>query len=366
MTAAQISEATTMATATSSPGKSLLPLTQRSKKVFGLAVIEEFSVAWSQVVGGPQDRLFQAGSISKPVTALVALELAARGRADLDGNVNEQLVSWHLPGSGAISLRQLLGHTAGIGVPFFPGYPQSAAVPTLRQVLDGTAPSATPPVRSDPRHQGSFRYSGGGYAVIQQLIADVTGLPFAHAARTLVLEPLGMTHSTFEQPLPVGFRPAAARHDWHIYPEAAAAGLWTTPGDLARYVCALQAALAGHPSAVRAETAAQMLTPHAPLPAKGEWNILPILGMRPPDSIGLGMFLHGDDRFSHLGGAASFFSALTASRHDGSGAVVMTASNASPFLFKVLRAISDDQGWSGFRQPARRRLHGLPGIGHLV
>ena len=171
-----------------------------------------------------------------------------------------------------------------------------------------------------------------------------------------------MTRSTFEQPLPAGLRPAAARHDWHVYPESAAAGLWTTPGDLARYVCALQAALAGHTSAVRAETAALILTPFTPLPIKGEWNILPILGMRPPDSCGLGMFMHGDDRFSHIGGAASFFSALTASMHDGNGAVVMTATNASLLPFKVLRAISDDQGWTGFRQPTRKRLHGLPGI----
>ena len=119
---------------------------------------------------------------------------------------------------------------------------------------------------------------------------------------------------------------------------------------------------AGRESAVRAETAAAMLTPHARLPAKGDWNILPILGMRPPDSCGLGMFLHGNDRFAHIGGAASFFSALTASTQDGSGAVVMTASNASPFLFKVLRTISDEQGWAGFRQPAWKRLHGLPGV----
>jgi CubicO group peptidase (beta-lactamase class C family) len=355
-----------MATSTSAPGKSLTALMQRSRKVFGVAVIEESRVVLSEVAGGPPDLLFQAGSISKPVTALVALDLAARGHADLDSDVNEQLTSWHLPGSQRISLRQLLGHTSGIGVPFFPGYPQGTDVPALRQVLDGSAPSVTPPVRSDPSQHGTFHYSGGGYAVIQQLIADLTGMPFAHAARALVLEPLGMTRSTFEQPLSAGLRPAAARQDWHIYPESAAAGLWTTPGDLARYVCALQAALAGRTSAVRAEIAAQILTPQTPLPVKGEWNVLPILGMRPPDSCGLGMFMHGDDRFSHIGGAASFFSVLTASMHDGGGAVVMTATNASPFPFRVLRAISDDQGWSGFRQPIWRRLHGLPGIRHFA
>jgi hypothetical protein len=88
--------------------------------------------------------------------------------------------------------------------------------------------------------------------------------------------------------------------------------------------------------------------------------------MRPPDSCGLGMFLHGDDRFSHIGGAASFFSILTASTRDGSGAVVMTAANPAPFPFRLLRAISDEHGWTGFRQPAWKRLHGLPGIRNLT
>jgi CubicO group peptidase (beta-lactamase class C family) len=350
-----------MGSSSSSPGESLTALMKRSGKVSGVALIDDFDIAWSRVVGGAPDRLFQAGSISKPVTALVAHELVARGLADLDGDVNERLVSWQVPGSRSISLRQLLGHTSGMGVRFFPGYPQGTDVPTLRQILDGVPPSVTPAIRVDPAQRDRFCYSGGGYVVIQQLIADITGVPFAQAARSLVLEPLGMTRSTFEQPLPVGLRPAAARQDWHAYPESAAAGLWTTPEDLARYVCALQAAFAGRKSAVRRETAVAILTPRTPLPAKGEWTILPIVGMRPLDSYSLGMFLHGKDRFGHIGGAASFFSVLTASSEDGSGAVVMMASKASPFLFKLLRAISDEYGWTGFRQPALKRLHGFPG-----
>jgi hypothetical protein len=77
---------------------------------------------------------------------------------------------------------------------------------------------------------------------------------------------------------------------------------------------------AGHDSPVRPRTATRLLTPYAPLPVKGEWNLLPVLGMRPPDSCGLGMFLHGQDLFSHTGGAASFFSVLTASAKDGTEA----------------------------------------------
>jgi hypothetical protein len=202
---------------------------------------------------------------------------------------------------------------------------------------------------------------------VQQLITDVTGVPFALAARNL--------RSGANRHDAQCFRPAAAgrpapgrrRPDWHLYPEAAAAGLWTTPHDLARCACAVQAALAGRESAVRAQTAAAMLTRHAALPAKGDWNLLPVLGLRPPDAFGLGMFLHGSDRFSHIGGAASFFSVLTASAQDGTGAVVMTAANASPFPFRLLRAISRERGWTRvpparLEAPARAAGDPAPGL----
>jgi hypothetical protein len=128
----------------------------------------------------------------------------------------------------------------------------------------------------------------------------------------------------------------------------------------------VQAALAGRPSPIRPQLATQLLTPHTRLPATGQSNLLPILGIRPPDSCGLGMFLHGDDRFSHIGGAASFFSILTASTTDGTGAVVMTAANPAPLPFRLLHAISAEQHWTGFRQPTLKRLNGLPGIRNLT
>jgi CubicO group peptidase (beta-lactamase class C family) len=344
------------------PGAAVTSFMRRARHPLGVAVIEDFGTAWSQVTGGPQDLMFQAGSVSKPVTALAALELAARGEVGLDRPVNERLRSWRVPGDCEVSLRDLLGHTAGTGVSFFPGYARGAEIPTLLQSLDGLPPAATRPVRVDPAVRGTFRYSGGAYAVVQQLIIDVTGLSFAQAADALVLAPLGMTGSTFEQPPPARTWPAAARADWHVYPEAAAAGLWTTPRDLARFVCALQAARAGRDSPVRAEAAAQLLTPHAALPARGEWSILPLLGMQPPDACGLGMFLHGTGRFSHIGGASAFFCVVTAAAADGSGAVVMSAANAGPYPFRLLRAISREQDWTGFRQSGWRRLLGLPGI----
>ncbi len=314
----------------------------RRGAVFGVAVVEGFQVGWNRVVGAAPDALFQAGSISKPVSALVALKLVGRGVLDLEADVNERLTSWRLPGAERVSLRQLLGHTSGLGVRFYPGYRQGAEAPTVVQSLDGARPAATKPVRVHPSFSGSFHYSGGGYTVIQQLIADATGVPFAEAARDLVLRPLGMTSSTFAQPLPDGLRPRAARPDWRIYPEAAAAGLWTTPEDLARFATAVAAAAAGRGSAVRAEAAAQMVSVRALVPFSGELLSALVLGMPLPQAYGLGVFDFGDGRFGHVGGA-----------------VIMTAANPSRFPFRLLRAIGEEQGWTGFRVTGWQRLRDL-------
>ncbi len=173
-----------------------------------------------------------------------------------------------------------------------------------------------------------------------------------------------MTSSTFDQPLPAGLRPAAARPDWHVYPEVAAAGLWTTPEDLARFAGAVAAAAAGRESPLCQAAATQLLSASTPVPARGEWMILPLLGLRRPRSCGLGMFGFGDGRFGHIGGAAGFFSILLASARDGRGAVVMTAEKPSLFPFRLLRAINDEQGWTGFRTrrwPRRKPPGETPG-----
>ncbi len=317
--------------------------------VLGFAVVENSAVAQHGVIGAPPGVRFQAGSISKTVAAAVALELVARRELDLDADVNKRLTSWHLPGPETATLRQLLGHTAGVGVPYCPGYSRNEAAPSLVQALEGTPPCTTPPVRIDPAAQETFSYSGGAYAVVQQLVADVSGTSFADAARALVLDPHDMADSTFAQPLPAGWRDAAARPDWRVYPEAAAAGLWTTPVDLARFVGALQTALADGESAIQADTAALLTTAHAALPPGGEWEVLPTFGIRAPDAGGLGTFLVGSDRFMNAGGAFGFFSVFTGSRVDGTGAVVMTTSDPSPVLFDALLAMDEIGNWTGFR-----------------
>lgn len=327
---------------------------RRGSAAIGIAGIEDGGIAWTAAAGGGADAFFQAGSLSKSVTAAVAMELVGRGELALDASVNDRLSSWSLPGGAGASLRQLLDHTAGVNVPFYPGYPRDGPVPTLKQSLQGVEPSTTPAVSVSAKAVGDFRYSGGGYAVVQQLIEDVTEVSFAQTARQLIFEPLEMTRSSFEQPPEPLRSPAWA--DWRIYPEQAAAGLWTTPRDLARFVCGIQDALRGGTAGLKQATAAAMTTPHAKLPYRGQWTVLALLGLRFPRQTGLGLFVQ-KHRFINLGGAAGSFSALTGSTENGSGAVVMTAGCRSPLVVRLLLQISDAQGWTDLRSypPGVRR-----------
>jgi CubicO group peptidase (beta-lactamase class C family) len=322
---------------------------RRRSAMIGVAAIDSFEVAWLAAAGGDEDALFMAGSLSKTVTAAVALELVERQELDLDSAVGDQLISWRMPAEGSgTTLRDLLGHTSGANVPFYPGYPQSSDVPTLAQSLSGLEPATTQAVEMDPKFVGRFRYSGGGFTVVQQLIEDVSGVPFAQAAREAILDPAGMTRSTFLQPPAAPLRDSTARTDWRFYPECAAAGLWTSPGDLARFVSALQAAANGRGGSLTRHTGEAMTAPHITLPPRGQWTVLALLGLEPPLSHGLGLFVR-EQRFINLGGAAGFFSALAGSNEDGTGAVVMTSGCRPALVLRVLLELSDAQAWNGFR-----------------
>src|SRR5579871_2129636 len=180
-----------------------------------IAVIEDYEIAWTRGYGvkeaGKSDAvttetLFQAGSISKPVAAMAALHLVEAGKLDLDEDVNTYLTSWKVPPNAdwqpRITLRQLLSHTAGLTIHGFPGYLPTRPIPTVPQLLDGEPPANTGAVRVNAVPGTQFRYSGGGTTIVQLMLMDVLGKPFPQIMRKLVLDPLQMHHSTYEQPLP--------------------------------------------------------------------------------------------------------------------------------------------------------------------
>ncbi len=291
------------------------------------------------------DTLFQAGSVSKPVAAVGAMRLVADGKLGLDTEVNTQLKSWQVPENEftkneKVTLRRLLSHTAGLTVHGFPGYTVDAARPTLVQVLNGTRPANTASIRVDVVPGSIWRYAGGGYTVMQQLVIDVTGRPFPAYLRAAVLQPLGMLASTYEQPLPAGIaaktatghypgaKPVPGR--WHVYPEMAAAGLWTTPSDLARFLIGMQQAIAGQPGAILPPALAQLMV----APEKNGYGL------------GFGVSGSGPNRrFSHNGRDEGFDTLMVSYRETGLGAVVMINANEdSNFMIRVQTAIVNEYG----------------------
>src|SRR5215475_12565048 len=234
-----------------------------------IAVIHDGKIEWARgygavSVGGAavtSETLFQAASISKPVTAMAVMHLVQTGKLNLDTDVNQYLKSWKVPTNDftqktKVTLRELLSHTAGMTVHGFPGYASDAPVPTLVQVLNGAKPANSPAIYVDIAPDSEWRYSGGGFVVTQQLLLDVISKPFPTFMKETVLGPTGMARSTYEQPLPKSRQGEAAMpyHSNgqataggpHVYPEMSAAGLWTTPSDLGRFAIELQNALAGN------------------------------------------------------------------------------------------------------------------------
>jgi CubicO group peptidase (beta-lactamase class C family) len=328
-----------------------------------VAVIHDGKIEWARgfgvtQVGGPAvtpETLFQAASISKPVTALAVMHLAESGKLDLDADVNQYLKTWKVPPNTftektKVTLRELLTHTAGITVHGFPGYASDAARPNVVQVLNGEKPANTPAIRVDTIPGTNWRYSGGGFVITQVLLEDVTGQPFPKLMNDLVLAPIGMTRSTYEQPLPPN-RMAEAAMPYHpdgqavtggphVYPEMAPAGLWTTPSDLARYAIEVQKALAGKSNAVLSPARAkEMLTP-----GKNRWG----LGVETGGGAGHPYFKHG--------GANEGFQCDLVAYENGNGAVVMTNSDRGGQLAsEVLRTIAHEYGWPDF-QPVENTL----------
>ncbi len=325
-----------------------------------VAVINNGRVEWAKGYGVLEagrtapvtaDSRFQAASISKPLTAMAALALVEHGKLRLDDDVNLRLTSWKLPnneftGTSKVTLRRLLNHSAGTTGADVGSYLLGQPLPTLQQALDGIAPARTPPIRIDFIPGSRWRYSGGGYSVVQLLLMQVAATPFPQLLQELVLDPIGMERSSFRQPLPREWDAVTATgHDGagrpiegrrRVFPEMAAAGLWSTAPDLARFAIEVQRSLHGRSNKVLTrEMTQQMLTRYL-----GDY--------------GLGLALGGSGghvtTFSHAGANEGFTCMMFAYADTGQGAVVMTNGDRGDVLFnEIFRAIAREYGWPDFR-----------------
>ena len=331
-----------------------------------VAVIKDFKIHWAKgygvadVTNGAHvdtDTLFQAASISKPVAAMAVLKAVQDGRFGLDDDINAILKSWKLPpGDFArdqpVTPRMLLSHTSGLGDGFgFPGYAPSAPRPTVKQILDGEKPSNVGRVRLERPPLSAFKYSGGGVTIMQLAMTDVLGKPFPDIMQEYVLGPIGMTRSAYEQPLsPRRDQNAARAHDgsgsardakWHVYPELEAAGLWTTPSDLAKFAIEVQQAVRGKSSSVLSRSMAlEMVTPVG----VGDY------------AVGLELQKHGGGwYFGHGGSNWGFQCDLVAHRVKGYGVAIMTNGDfGGPVITEIRARVAAAYDWDWLDKPIPR------------
>jgi CubicO group peptidase (beta-lactamase class C family) len=322
---------------------------------FTIAVIDDYKIAWAKAYGVTDagsntpvttKTLFQAGSISKPVAATGALCLVEKGKLSLDEPVNEKLKTWKVPdneftATQKVTLRRLMSHTAGLTVHGFPGYDVDEPLPTLVQIFNGEKPANTAPIRVDVAPSTIERYSGGGITIEQQLMIDVTGKPFPELMRETVFDKIAMTDSSYSQPLPPDWaKRTAAGTDmagkavhgrWHVYPEMAAAGLWTTPIDLAKFAIEIALSKQGKANHILSQKMTnEMLTPVM-------------------DEAGLGFFLdqRNPGQFGHNGADDGFQALLTMNANTGKGLAIMANSDlgiaAAEF---VLQSVAKEYAWN--------------------
>ncbi|MEL6328836.1 MAG: serine hydrolase [Planctomycetota bacterium] len=326
-----------------------------------IAVVIDGEVAWAEGFGFADlkeqrkvthSTLFQAASISKPVAAAGAMRLVEMGILELDRNLDDYLTSWEIPEptfedawdrtGSPVTLRRLLNHTAGTTVRGFPGYERDSEVPSTVGVLDGRGNTESVVLSTVPgtKHQ----YSGGGYTIAQLAMTDASELPdeFPSLMFDLVLEPLGMSNSTFEQPLPEPLHERAAtgyksdgwplEGSWVVHPEMAAAGLWTTPTDLAIFFASLQRGMDGQDGPLlTAESVRSMLNYDGDV------------------RYGLGLNV-GSERIGHGGGNRGFRCVATFFNEGGDGVVIMSnGDNGWGVNSDVLRTIFVNLDWPGLR-----------------
>lgn len=341
-----------------------ISLSERMKhyNVAGLsvAVIDNYQIVWAKGYGYADKKegrkvttntLFEPGSISKSLNAVGILHLAQQGKLDLYQDINQYLVNWKFPYDTVshgkkITTARLLSHTAGLSVHGFPGYQQDSVIPTVTDILDGRPPSNTEAVRSVTEPDKEYRYSGGGTLITQQMLTDLTKQPYEQYMYEQVLRPLGMNNSSYNQPpavnqrknLATGYKSNGAEvpGKYFVYPEKAAAGLWTTPTDICKYIVEMQQAYQGKSSKVLNQEMVKLhITPYK-------------------NNVAMGTFMqdrNGEKYFDHTASNEGFAGLFIGGLTNGKGAAVFVNSDDASVAFELVNSIAAAYDWVGFTKP---------------
>src|SRR5664279_283955 len=347
-------------------------LAERMKKYningVSIAVIHNYKIEWARGYGYAdvsenrqvtEKTLFQAASISKSLNAVGVLRLVQEKKLDLNTDINKYLITWKFPydektNNKQITLTNLLSHTAGLTIHGFPGYEKGDSLPSLPQVLDGKKPANTAAVRSSDEPGKNVNYSGGGVTISQMIVMDVTKQPYDIFMQKNVLDPLGMTSSSYAQPPSAAFEKMLAtgyRADgkeipgkFHIYPEQAAAGLWTNPEDLCKYIIETQLSYKGESAKVLTSESTRL-------------RLTTVL-----EDAGLGVFVNSRvtgslKYFNHNGGNEGFQCTAIGCRDNGEGVVIMTNSDNGSLIYEeIVNSVASVYKWKDYYLPEIKKV----------
>jgi CubicO group peptidase (beta-lactamase class C family) len=331
-----------------------------------IAVVKDYKIDWVKAYGmadvssntpANTQTLFQAASISKSLNGVGAMKLVQAKKLDLNSDINNYLSSWKFPydsasGNKRITLANLLSHSAGLTVHGFPGYEVTDSLPTVYQVIDGKSPANTKAVRSQFAPATRVQYSGGGTTISQVIISDVSKKPYNRYMYEEVLMPLGMTSSFYDQPAPAAKRAILAtgyqangneiKGKYHVYPEQAAAGLWTNPTDLAKYIIEKQLSYQGKSSKVLSQEITRL-------------RLTPVIDKEA--ALGAFIMTKGNATyFSHGGSNEGFRCQYFGDLENGNGVVVMVNSDNGAILNEIINSVASVYGWKEFYNPVVKKL----------
>lgn len=307
-----------------------------------LAVVRNYKISETIAVGmdiTPHTR-FQAASISKMVFTLAVLRLVSEGKISLEDDVNRYLGGTTLTdrdvNPARVKVRQILSHTAGLGVHGFDGYTVGSVLPTISQIITGEPPCNSPKVYREYAPDEHWVYSGGGFMVLQKCVENITETDFADFMEKYALSPLEMADSTFRQDVTENIAKGYTEKSEPVFgghmlmPEQAAAGLWTTAADLAKFGIHIQNILRGVDGLIPKSLAELMTSPQ-------HSDVFDMEGTK--CRTGLGCYLKdigGKKYFGHSGGNVGFVSLVNFSAESGNGCCTLVNSDgAVPLLLKI-------------------------------
>lgn len=303
-----------------------------------ISIVSDKQIIWASGFGDSVDvdTLFQAASFSKPVTALAVFKLVEDGILNLDSDINDYLTGWKLEETihtrnRKVTLRMLLSHTSGIHESGLRGFGRGEKIPTsIYDIL--------PNVRYYPGLKR--RYSWSGYTIIQKIIEDVTGISFSEYLKNNIFEPIGMTRSSFDQPLTDEEINISPGHDlfgkeieggWRTYPQLAAAGLWSTPTDISKYIIEIQKILTEEYEGILSRESVELMLSYQ----TGGWGLGPSLKFQDEDLI-----------FRHSGKNAGYTNYFIARAYKGDAVVIMSSGdNAWKLIMEIIHSFVDYKAW---------------------